>query len=339
MSVFRRKIFAVTAKLETTEGTDATPALATDAVRLQQPGILKPAYVEDGKKTAAQHAGLGLIGREAPKGRYASIDLTFELRGKGSAYTGASDVVELDVFLQGAGLSKTFATNKLVYTTLDSGFKTFTLYCYGVDGMLSKLVGCVTKAVKLAYTPGQAALATVTVMGRLESDPAAYANLTGLVLPTVMPPVWADIANALAIGASWSTATAAPNQLVPRKLEVSIDGTEAMRPWAGANGLVGIALVDRQVSVSADVEAVAPTTFDPYARAKDDSAGTSTAVVAILGTAAGNIVTVTTGQWMLDPPQDTDLGGLAGWSLKGDIAARSIAAGDGAGRELAIVFS
>jgi hypothetical protein len=337
MSIYRSKIFAAAIKLETTSGTDIVPSLAVaaDTLRLLNTPNLRPAYIEDGKSQNPQHGGMARIQRYQPKGRWGQVELVVELRGKGSAYTGVSDFVEMDTLLQAAGFNKGFNVSKVEYTTVDSGIPTASLYLYNMAGKLIKMVGCVSKGPKFTFTAGQPATASFTVVGRIAS--VTEAAPVSPAFNTVMAPVWSDVT--VTMGA-YSTAAGSPDQFVPRRIEVDVQTTEAARPWAGANALIGYAIVDRQARVSLDMEAVPLASFDPYTLADQATVGaTDTKLVIPIGSATGNTVTVYTGQVMFEPPDDTDMSGLAGYTLAGDVMARSISSGTGANRDIGIAFA
>jgi hypothetical protein len=336
MAVYRKKIFAAAAKVEGVSGTDAVPALATDALRIVGVPTSTITTVESGDRGDVIHGGLGKLGRAKPIGRKVAIELTLELFGKGTAYASINDLVHADALLRGAGMAKSFNAGKVTYTTLDAGMETFTLYLWGADGRLYKATGCVAKP-KLALAPGKPWLMTFACEGRLIADPAMQA-IAGLVLPNILPPVWSE--TTVSVGA-WSTTTAAPNQLAPRKLDVDFGLQTTDRPWAGATGLLGQAVTDRAMRASMDVEVVDASVFDPFAIAMQaqDAAATDTHIATSAPGGVGNTVDLVTGQWALEQPGAADLGGLAGWSLAGDLVARSIAAGPGAGREFALSFA
>lgn len=335
MSIYRRKIFAAAMKVETTSGTDAVPSLATaaDVIRLVNTPTPTQAFVEPGTASDPQHGGLGRIQRNAPKGEWMSVELVVEARGKGTAYAAGTEFIEADALLRAAGFSKGFGTGNVVFTTLDAGMETATLYLYNTAGKLIKMVGCVAKGPKVTFVPGQPVLMSFTVVGKVASVTEVAPGT--VAWNTVMAPVWAD--TTVTVGAL-STATGSPDQLVPRRLEIDVQTTEAIRPWAGAGALIGHAIVDRNVRATMEIEVLPLATFDPYALARQSSSGaTSTAIVTRVDGGAGNIIEFTTGQWMLEPPGETDLSGLTGYTLTGDIMARS-GSGSAAGREFAITY-
>src|SRR5690348_8885793 len=142
--MFREKIFGVLVKIETTPLTDAVPT-GTDAVRVVGIPTLRYGFFETGLRDDVVTGQLGAAERAIPAGRFGTIDLTLEVRGAGAAYS-SSVVPEADALLRMSGCGKTLTTTtgaeSILYTTLDSGNETGTVYCYSAN-KLFKLVGCV----------------------------------------------------------------------------------------------------------------------------------------------------------------------------------------------------
>lgn len=333
MAVFPVRIAAIAAKMHTTYDTDPVPALATDAIRFLGIPLATFGVLEEGDRPDAQHGGMGEVGRAAAVGDYVNLDVPIELFGKGTAYSLITDPFQHDCFLRGAGLAKSLVGgNSLWYIDTDQPGEYFALYLWGVDGNLYKAINCTAKP-KVSLVRGKPGVVTYSVEGRLAGIVGAQ-PLTGLALPSVIPPVWANVTTT--IGA-WSSASGAPNQLLATKLDLDFGTMTKMRDWAGANALLGPAVVDRNPVASMEVEAVPLTTFDPFARSseKQDGTATATAISTSLNGGAGNTVFVNTGQWQLKKPKQLNLGGLAGWGLEGKIIARS-GGGSIAGRAFSI---
>lgn len=322
MSVFRRRVVAVAAKLQPTEGTYSAPSLATDAVRFLGIPTVTIDFQEKGLRDDVQLGVLGIAGRVAPQGRTGAIDLTVEIAGKGSAYTAVTDVTPFDALLQASGFAKSYATGVLTYSDADTGLAMVSLAAYTVDGLLIQFNDAVAK-VKFALVAGQQWKATFSIEGNVIVDPVA-GTISGLVLPTILPPLWAGTVNTLG---TWSTATAAPNQFTPRKVDLDLGNVVTRRPWAGANALRAPVITDRKPHITIETEAVALTTFDPYAqgRAAKLATDTDTLFTAAAGATTGNTFQLLTGAIQLDPPKHQDFGGLAGWSLDGGVLAKSLA--------------
>jgi hypothetical protein len=313
------KIVAIAAKIETVSGTDSVPTLAANAIRFQGVPILTVETIESGDRPDEQHAGFGELGRAAPAGRFGTLDVTMDLFGKGTAYTAVTDAFQPGVFLRAGGCSVTYAGGLLDFIDLDIPAETMSMYLWGIDGNLYKLLGCIAKP-KINLKPGQPGKITFGCEGMMPADPAA-ATISGLALPTTVPPIWAD--NALQIG-TWSNVTAAPNALSAKKLDIDFGTESVKRAWAGAGTLQGIAVVDRKPTADMDVEAVALTTFNPYAGAMESSASAADKrITTTIPGGVGNTVQIITGQFLYTHPKHINIGGLAGWGLSGKIQARS----------------
>lgn len=331
MAIFRRRVNAVAVKIETVSGTDSVPVLGTDAIRTVGVPVISVSTVETGDRGDVQHGGMGKIGRAKPAGRKITMDLTVELFGKGTAYAGvpaSAAEFQHDPLLRGGGFIRSFGSGIINWTTADTNLETFSMYVYAVDGLLYKCTGCVAKP-KLSLMANRPGTITYSIEGKLKEAPAAD-SIGGLVLPTVIPPEWSG--DTLSIGAFTMG-----NGLVPRKVEIDLGTVTAERPWAGTDGLLAYAVVDRAARMTIEMEPVAPATYDVLAKAiLEDDASNFDEVTLGIGTGVGNTFFLHCGRWAIEHPSDVDFGGLAGWSVSGDLIARSRAAGAGAGREFGI---
>lgn len=323
MSVRAIRIHALAAKIETTEGTSAAPTFATDAVRIVGYPLLRPQVLEEGKRTDVNHGGLGSLGRVAPGGRWGEIDVTLEIRGKGTAYAAVGDFVEAEPFWRAAGFAPSFAAGVKSFSSVDESTTTITLLL-AAAGYQYTMVGCRARGPRVQLLPNRPGLLTFTVVGRLSADPVEAA-ITGLSLNSVVPPVWRDAT--VTIGA-WGTTTAAPNQLVPRRLEIETNTDTPARPSAGAGGLAGHAITNRTMRAIVEVEPVALATFNPYTAAMERAGAVSRAISTTIGPGAdGNSFGIVTGDWAIEQPEMSDSDGYAVIPLAGDLVARSHANG------------
>lgn len=331
MAIYRRKIFAVAAKIETTRLTDSVPTLAADALRIAGMPTLTITTIESGDRGDVQHGGLGKLGRNIPIGRTGTIELRIEALAKGSAYLAATDFVHGDVLLRGSGLTKTFAAATLTYTTADTGFESFSMYCYAANGKLFKLVGCVANW-KLEARVGQPWYYVFSVTGRLES--VTEASITGLVLPVGGGGAASWSSTLVSIG-TWTSALAEPATLWPQSLDIDAGNVIAPVPAAGqTGGNAGSVITDRAMKASMQVHAVAAATFDPYGNAGSEAPTAAASKIVTSVSGFGNTIGVETGAWALAYPGETDINGLAGWSLEGDLVAKSATNG----REILLTY-
>jgi hypothetical protein len=118
----RERVRAILAKIETTSGTDSVPVAATDAVPTVGFPTIELAYLEQGERNDVQTGVLIATDRAAAAGRYARVTgLKLEVKPGGAAGLAP----EADVFLRGAGMSKTVVGGVSVqYTTIDESMET-----------------------------------------------------------------------------------------------------------------------------------------------------------------------------------------------------------------------
>src|SRR5690242_16412843 len=125
--MYKTRIFGIAAKIETTSGTDAVPTAALNSIRVVGVPTLSIGYLESGERNDVVTGQLGRPDRTAPAGRFASIDITVEIKGSGTAGTPP----EYGVLMRMSGHSETIAAGvSVTYTTLDDNMETGTVYCW-----------------------------------------------------------------------------------------------------------------------------------------------------------------------------------------------------------------
>lgn len=332
------KIFCILAKIQGAAGVDAVPT-AANAVRTLNVPTLKVEYLEEGSRKDEQHAGLGDLGSVGSFGRHVKLPIQIALKGGGADYSIATNRPEFDPFLQAAGFtvaaSGGVGAGKLVYATADASdtFPFLTLYAYS-QYKLYKLIDCIAIP-KITLENMKKGILDLTVIGRLVTDPTDAALPGGLTYNATVSPVFAGSSNA--IGA-FTQASASP--LLTRQASIDFGTAYAPQTGGGApDGLAGFLITGREVKHSATIQSVPLASLAIHAIAKQATQGAGvvdTSSQYVIG-AAGvfNRVTIKMGQWAAKPGEG-DASGLGTTVLAGVIAARSIAAGDGAGRELAI---
>lgn len=318
MALYRTRVSAVAVKIEAVSGTDSVPTLAANAVRFVGSPVLAINYLDDGKRNDVYFGGMGALPRQLPAGRNASITIRMELRGTGTTYAAAASTPEVDAFLRAAGYAPVNTGPTWVYSSLDDGFETATLYIW-TRSKLYKLVGCVVTP-KLTAVTNDRAFWDFTVTGVLVSDPTQTV-LGAITANNTIPPIFAN--SAVVIGALNYA-----GGLLVRRLEYDVAVTTTPRPAAGApDGLVGYAITDRIARLVMEIEQTPLATFDPYSLSKANGSGTGNAGSAQIGVAGSfNGLLLEWGQWMIEAPGEPDNAGLAGWTLAGDLVANSLAA-------------
>jgi hypothetical protein len=322
---YREKVFGILAKIETTSGTDAVPVPGVDAMRVVGIPTLTIDYLEPGERDDVQTGLLMATDRTEAAGRFGRIELVMEVTGSGAA----GGPPPSDPLLRAAGLSRTVAAGtSVLYSTLDTGMETVTLYCYTGGNKLIKLVGCVA-TVKLSAEAAKRGMMTFAVTGKVATDPAE-AVVPSLTLSTISPPLFHS---ALTTIGAWNSATAG-DPLVLKSAEVDLGNVIADRPSAGANdGLIGYLITDRRARQTMTTEVPSLGTFDPFALSKLAGASQGTSAWQI-GTVVGNRLKVQTGKWSLKAPRPGAANGIVTWTLEGGLGAGALTSG----REVNFLF-
>lgn len=328
--MFREKIFGVLVKIETTPLTDAAPT-GVDAVRVVGIPTLRYDFLENGLRDDVVTGQLGVAERAIPAGRFGTIDLTLEVRGAGAAYS-PSVVPEADALLRMSGCGRTITTTSgsesVLYTTLDTGNETGTVYCYSAN-KLFKLVGCVA-TLKLSAEAAKRGMWTFSVTGKMVSDPTEVA-LPALTFSSVLPPLFHS--STATIG-SWSS-SAGSDPLVLKSAGVDFGNTITDRASAGAvDGLAGYLVSDRKVRQDMTVEVPLLSSFDIFAAAKATGASNPLSTWQI-GTVKYNEMKVQTGRWALEAPELGAVNSINTAHLQGNLI---IGAAPTSNREINFLF-
>jgi hypothetical protein len=134
MPLFTRKT-TVVAKLETTNGVDATPTGAANAMVIRNV-TLNPLDIESVDR-ALMRAYMG-SSPQLVVGQQATLDFEIEIAGAG---TSATTAPAYDCLLQACGLlGIANGTTSFDYSPVSGGFKSVTLYTY-IDGIKHAIVG------------------------------------------------------------------------------------------------------------------------------------------------------------------------------------------------------
>jgi hypothetical protein len=324
----RIRIHGAAAKIQSAELIDATPTLASNAIRLLNVPVLQINHLEEGDRADEQHAGMGTIGFAAAAGRWGQVDISLAIKGGGSDYSTGLVKPEWDPFMRAAGFSATVSggagAGKILYADLDTGtFEFLSLYLWSANKVFH-LIDCIALPKWSAESAKKGAF-TFTVMGRIQDSPLE-ATMGAQTLSTVVPPLFHS--QLITLGGWGSSATPA---LVLRKTECDLGTQTTPRPGAGqTEGLAGFSITDREPTLSAEIEAVPLSIFDPYARARearDANNGVDTKVNYQVGVLSFNRVKFAFGQWAFRSPQISDNSGLATWPLSGKVLARTLASG------------
>jgi len=264
---------AMLAKVETTYGTDPTPAGATDAMYIYNLKLTPMANVRHDRKPVRP-----FFGDDVPAigGTPVKVDFDLPIAGGGAAGTAPG----YDPILRACGRSKTVnAGVSVVYAPISSGFESATLYV-NKDAVNHIITGFRGNA-KVEFSHGQMPMYKVSGQG-------IYNTPTDTALP------------ALTFGATWPkplvqnkvstpTFTLLGFTAVLQKLDYDPAYTVDWKDWVNNAELVRI--TDRsKVAGSVSIQADTMAAKDWYTAAKNATTG---AIQLIHGTVAGN-------KWQLD---------------------------------------
>lgn len=262
----------ILAKIETTYGTDPTPAPATDAVLVYDlslrpdPSILSRQTLDSSLSRRPHVVGRKLF----------NIEFKVELKGSGVVDTPP----DWGPLLRACGMAQAItASTRVRYTPVSSAFESVTIYAYW-DGLLTKLTGCFGD-VELVTPAGQFGYFLFRMRG-IYNAPTDAAIPGGAVFDTTKPPMIQSAA--LTLGA-YSTG-------VIESLQLRWGAQISERPdMNSAEGFKGLEFTGREITGSINPEAVTEATHAFWA---NFAAGTEVALSATFGSVAGNRIKINT---------------------------------------------
>lgn len=181
---FQSRFHAFAAKVETTPGVDAAPSMATDAIRLLQPGQVEEFYQAENRTDDVSTGGVGVDLFALPSGRGVRLTLTWVPIGAGVAYGDPSPVPEGAALLRSAGFAESIddtpGAEQVVYLAEDAPQTTITAL-FQISGLQYKATGCVTESFRLSCDAGSFPVIEQVLVGRFagptskpQIDPADY---------------------------------------------------------------------------------------------------------------------------------------------------------------------
>jgi len=165
------------AKVETTAGTDASPAAATDGMLMIKGVNITPIDVNYADRNLLQPFFGGSLSLVATY----SAKVTFDVEASGSGTAGTSAL--WGALLQGCGTAQASLTTptRIEHTPVSSSLKTLTIYLYD-DGALHKLIGAVGNA-KFSAKQGEVPKFSFEFIG-------TYSAVTAVALPAITLTGW-----------------------------------------------------------------------------------------------------------------------------------------------------
>ena len=154
--IVKRELLLV--KIETTQGDDAIPTAALDAILVEEPAWSYLANMIE------RNPIKGTLGKMKHLFAGTLIEATFKSEIKGSGTAGT--VPEASAALRGCGLGETIvAVTSVAYSPVSTGQESVTIYYYE-DGSYFKLLGCMGN-VNISLPTGERAMYEFTFTGHL----------------------------------------------------------------------------------------------------------------------------------------------------------------------------
>lgn len=291
------------AKVETTYGTDAVTT-AGDAVRVSE-RLWSRVTVEHRWLNLREQAATGTLMPLPPaaaRGRVATVEVFWETRGAGSAYS-ASNVPEADDLLRGCGLTRSIVTTagseSVSYTPGNSGHSSVTLACYAGNKLIT-VVGA-RGTVRWIINPGEITTMQFTMRGLVTAAPAEAAVPAQTYDANVPPPA---VATALTVG-SWTP------DWFSAEWELGANVTELVSGNA-ADGIHRYEIGRFEPRFTLGARTVALATYDPYAVSR---ARTNQTIDATIGNTQYNRIVLDVDNATLDNFTHAENEDFAAWNL------------------------
>lgn len=295
---------AILAKIETTEGTDATPTGSANALLVSEVTInpLNASNVDRDLVRPYFGASEQLVGTA-----YLDISFTVELSGSGTAGTAPAWAP----LLQACGFAESGAGYKAYAPDVPSAQKSVTIYYYD-DGVLHKLLGA-KGSFKLMATVGERPTLQFTLLGR-DGGISAASNPSTTLTAWKQPKIITDTNTSdLTFGGSYSAgAVTGGTAYTSRGLTLDCGNTTVFTPMLG---LETVDITGRAVtgSIELDLTAAQEVTFLGNVKANSLQA-----LSVEHGTAAGGIVGIVLTTAQLLNPKKSEANGrrLIGYDLR-----------------------
>lgn len=293
------------AKIEGTYGVDSVPVVGTDGVRVSERvwSSLRMEYAFPNERTEVATGGLGPAPPAGARGRIVTLEIAWEGRGAGAAYS-ASVLPEADPLLRACGMSRaddfTGGLEKVTYSRADTSHASCTIYAYA-GGLLFKIVGC-RGNVRWPINAGQIGVMRFAMQGILVADPATTA-LPAITYDAVLPPP--AVSMGLAIS-SWTpdVVTGEFNQASQISRLDSGNAAEGVGEFAIAHM--------QETAFNLTARSVPLATYDPYTVRKNSTPQT---VDLTLGSAQYNRVKLDVNDARLRTIEHPEDQGFTAWDL------------------------
>ena len=299
-------------KEETEYGTDPTPTPAANAILVSNVSIKE---VVSAAERPGQSVSLSPI---ASKLGSVHVEISFQTELKGSGTKGTAPRIG-DLFEACGRTEGAVAGSSVSYVPKSSSVKSVTIYLYK-DGRLHKVTGAKGNA-KTILAANKQAMVEFSMKG-LYTAPTDTAIPSGAVYETTAAPVCK--------GGSLSLNSV--STLAVEQTEIDFGNEVSVRPSKIAtNGIAGVEITSRKPTISVNPESVSVATLDIRALMLT----TPVAFSEVVGSVAGNIITITAPKVNLNAPEYGEREGITVETLKGDCTRSADAGND----EQVIIFT
>ena len=299
---------AMIAKVESTYGTDPTPTLADDAIRIAEriwTSSMRPEYAFPNTREDVASGSLIQPKPGTPAGRIVNMELAVDLIGAGAAYSSSTPVrPPVDPLLISCGLARTHddtpSSEKVTYAPASTGHGSCTIWGYA-GNKLVKVVGC-RGNVRWPVDAGQLGPMRFSMQGMVSSitEVALGAATYNASLPQPA------VAMGIALG-GWATPDSPSGEFNLGAEVVRLDDAN------GADGIHSFAISRFLPTCRLSARAGALATYDPYAMA---AARTLETIDWQLGATQYNRAKLDVNEaYIIQPPDHSDDGGMAAWDI------------------------
>lgn len=299
-------------KKESTYGSDPTPTVASNAVIVSGAKIKE---VHEAAERPAQVSSLSPVASLAGS-IYAELSFTVEVKGSGTKGTAG----RIGAILQACGLDETAsAGSSVTYTPASGTFASVTAYLYK-DGRLHIVTGA-RGTLKYKGQANKTAVLEVSLKG-LYTAPTdvALPAVTAGQLETTSPPVCK--------GQTVSLNSVTTLAIESSELDLGVN-VAALPSKSATNGIGSVAITGRKPSLTLNPESVTIATLDLRSLI-----GSPVAYSEVLGSVAGNKVTVSVPKFNLIDIEYGEREGMVVENLKGECTRNT----DAGNNELSFLF-
>jgi hypothetical protein len=290
MPLFTRRA-VVLAKKETTQGTDALPTGALNAIQIRNM-TMRPLVIQSADRDLVRQFLGG--SEQLVVGEYVEVEFEVEAAGAGTSVTTAPKFGPL---LEACGMAMTTGASDVSFSPVSASFATATLYCYMGDTVLHRLTGAVGN-VQLRIAAGEIPVLRFRFMGVYNAPTDAASS--GVAFTGWQTPVGVRDSVVPTLTIHSVTKTQAPF----RSLTVDLGNNMVYRNLVGATAMM---ITGRTATGSVELQAESLATKDWFTTVRGV---TTAAILAQINSAANNIFQLDAPKVQLTEPSYGDMDGV-----------------------------